>query len=128
MGFKEKDGSDKWYQSKVGYVVQRAECPAAVVQGERWVVVLDKKGVEKLTTKAMQGSKLRGNKRLCRDSKGPNVQEASRYDDHQLATMDRSTKSEPNAMVAEHKRTTAYRTEVTAATGGGGKEEEKIKK
>ena len=47
---------------------------------------------------------------------------------HQLVAMDRSMKSEPNGMVAERKRTTAYRTEATAVIGGGGKKEKKIKK
>ena len=45
-----------------------------------------------------------------------------------MAAMDRLEKFEPNGMVAERKRTTAYRTEVTAATGGGEKEDEKVKK
>ena len=47
---------------------------------------------------------------------------------HQLAAMDRSTKSKPSGMVVECKRTAAHKTEATAATGGGGKEEEKITK
>ena len=47
---------------------------------------------------------------------------------HQLTVMDRSVKSEPNGMVVEQKRTTAYITEATVATGGGGKEEEKCGK
>ena len=47
---------------------------------------------------------------------------------HQLAAMDILRKSEPNGIVVERKRITIYKTEVTAVTCGGEKEEEKIKK
>ena len=47
---------------------------------------------------------------------------------HQLAAMDKSARSKSNGMAAKHKLTTAYRIEVTPATGDGGEKEEKKKK